>query len=386
MIPPIAIQFGAGNIGRGFLAQLFHESGFDILFVDVAQPMLDAINTRGAYTIHIVGDQAEEIPIDHIRAIHSREVERVAQEIASAEIVCTAVGANVLPYLAPAIAQGLQIRHTQSGSPLHILLCENLHDASTLLRNHVAALLPETEREAILSKTGFVQAVVSRMVPVQTEEDRAKDILGIRVEAYKRLPIDANALVGEFPSIKGVEPVSNFLAYVERKLYTHNCAHAVLGYLGHAKGYYYGYEALKDAEIRRILEQVMRETGEALIRRHGFDPETHQTHVKDLLHRFENRSLGDTCLRLARDPLRKLAKEDRLIGSATLCMEEEVEPEGLIIAIVQALRHNDPSDPSTCTLQTKISTLGIEAVLSDVCGLTQQDPLFHKILSHWRTT
>ena len=32
-------------------------------------------------------------------------------------------------------------------------------------------------------------------------------------------------------------------AYVERKLYTHNCAHAVLGYLGHIAGITYGYEA-----------------------------------------------------------------------------------------------------------------------------------------------
>ena len=58
--------------------------------------------------------------------------------------------------------------------------------------------------------TGFVQAVVSRMVPVQTEEDRAEDLLAIRVEAYKRLPMDAKAVVGTLPPIVGVEPTNRF--------------------------------------------------------------------------------------------------------------------------------------------------------------------------------
>ncbi len=386
MKTPTAIQFGAGNIGRGFLAQLFHESGFEVVFADVAEPLLQAINNRGEYTIQIVGDNAEDVPINTIRAIHSRDVDAIASELASSQIVCTAVGANVLPHLAPAIAQGLILRHRQNSQPINILLCENLHDAASLLRTHVSKHLPEAERDTILLKTGFVQAVVSRMVPAQTEAEKAKDILGVRVEAYKRLPIDANAIVGDFPKIAGVEPVSNFLAYVERKLYTHNCAHAILGYLGHSKGYNFGYEALQDEEIRALLTDVLRETGEALLRKHHFDPETHQNHVLDLLHRFENRSLGDTCLRLARDPIRKLAIDDRLVGSARLCELEGIEPTALVIAIVTALRHDDPSDPSTLKLQATLAEHGIERVLTELCGLPSQEPLHQKILNRWRQT
>jgi len=378
-----AVLFGAGNIGRGFLAQLFYESGFEVIFVDVADAVVDLLNTRGEYSIHIVGEGAEEVLIRGVRAVNGKRVALVAEEIANAAVLCTAVGANALPYIAPALAEGLLLRHKTNGSPVNILLCENLHDASTFLRNHVAKHLPEESREAILAKTGFVQAVVSRMVPVQTEADRAQDPLAISVEAYKRLPIDANALVGALPEIVGVVAVPNFLAYVERKLYTHNCAHAVLGYVGHAKGYQYGYEALQDPAILALLTAVMQETGAALIRKHGFDPAQHQAHIADLLKRFENRALGDTCLRLARDPLRKLAPEDRLVGAARLCESQGVSPAATAQAIAYALHHNDPTDPATVRLQERIANEGLESALQEVCGILSGEGLYGLVTRYY---
>src|SRR5690348_16032197 len=103
------------------------------------------------------------------------------------------------------------------------------------------------------------------MVPLQTAEERSQDPLRIRVEAYKRLPVDAAAVVGSLPSIVGVEPTPNFLAHVERKLYTHNCAHAMLGYLGHRAGFTFGYEALAAPEIYAQIRSALAETGQALI-------------------------------------------------------------------------------------------------------------------------
>jgi len=44
---PTAIVFGAGNVGRGFLGQLFTESGYQVVFVDIDEPLLQALNARG---------------------------------------------------------------------------------------------------------------------------------------------------------------------------------------------------------------------------------------------------------------------------------------------------------------------------------------------------
>ena len=370
-----AVQFGAGNIGRGFLAQLFTESGLEVVFVDVATPVVEALNTRRGYLLHIVGDAPETVAIHNVRAVHGADSERVAQEIARAAIVCTAVGAGALPYIAPNLALGLLARHRAGGDAVNILLCENLHNASQVLRELVADRLPEEMRQEILAKTGFVQAVVSRMVPVQTEEERADDLLAVRAEAYKRLPVDAHAVVGTLPSVTGVEVTPMFAALVDRKLYTHNCAHAVLGYLGYVAGCRYGYEALADMRIAALLRAVLAETSEALERRHGFSRAEQSAHVEDLLKRFQNRALGDTCRRLARDPRRKLAPDDRLVGAARLCEAEQVEPRALAWAIVAALRYDDPEDPSAPSIQAIIRERGRDAAVEEVCGIAPAEPL-----------
>jgi len=374
-----AVQFGAGNIGRGFLAQLFRESRLEVLFVDVSRQIIDAINFRGVYTINIVGDDARQIRIDQIRGLYSSDVGGVADAIASPNtlIVCTAVGASALPQIAPAIAAGLEKRHRARAAPLNVLLCENLHNAAEVLRNAVGMLLPASERDSIISETGFVQTVVSRMVPLQTDADRAIDPLGVRVEAYKRLPVDADAWVGEtqVSHITGLEAVSPFEAYVERKLFTHNCAHAVLGYLGFAAGHEYGYQALHDSRIEPLLRAVLDETGRALVSKYGFDPVGHGNHVADLLHRFDNRDLGDTCRRLARDPLRKLAPGDRIVGAARCCESQHISPVALSWAIAAALRYDDEGDPSAIQLQQQLHLVGREATLKRVCGILPNEQI-----------
>ena len=283
-------------------------------------------------------------------------------------------------------ARGLLARYRVGRAPVNILLCENLHDAAARLRELVAALLPPEDCADILRRTGFVQAVVSRMVPVQTEAERAEDILAVRAEAYKRLPVDGRAVVGSLPEIAGIEPTHRFDALVERKLYTHNCAHAVLGYLGCMAGHTYGYEALADIRIASLLRAVLAETSEALIRKHGFSREEQDGHVEELLARFRNQALGDTCRRLAKDPLRKLAPGDRLTGAARLCESQGVEPRALAWAIVAALRHEDEDDPSACEMQRILREAARDGAIQQICGIDPAEPLAALVREAFETT
>ncbi|HEY3341828.1 MAG TPA: 2-dehydropantoate 2-reductase N-terminal domain-containing protein, partial [Anaerolineae bacterium] len=117
-----AVIFGAGNIGRGFIGQLYSESGYRVTFVDVDQPLLDAINRRGQYNIRLVtNDRTEEVSVGPARAINANDTEAVAEIVSQAEIGATAVGANVLKFVAPNIAKGI-VRRAQTGNtaPLHL--------------------------------------------------------------------------------------------------------------------------------------------------------------------------------------------------------------------------------------------------------------------------
>ena len=381
MDKPLAIQFGAGNIGRGFTGQLFFESGMQTVFIDAVPALVDALNAEQTYTVHIVGEQPESIPVADVRALLASDTSGIEQAFVHASIACTAVGVNILPRLGAPVAAGLAARWRAGvRTPLNILICENQMDAHVLLRNAVIEALPAELRDHIDMHTGFALCVVSRMVPVVTDEQRRIDPLGVRVEAYKRLPVSARALKPPVPAIVGLEPVANFQGHEERKLFVHNAAHALLGYLGWPRGHEYVWQAVADTNLRQALDAAMAEVNAVLVKRHGFDPADQQHYYEDLLQRFSNRELGDTVARVARDPMRKLRRNDRLVGAAELVQDMGGDAVPVCRAIAAAFRYNHPDDPSARELQKIRQQGGAAAVLEQVCGLPADHPLHQTVL------
>jgi mannitol-1-phosphate 5-dehydrogenase len=106
-----AIHFGAGNIGRGFVGLLLHEAGYEVVFADVNAPLIKALQQAPSYTVHEAGEVPAAKVVDNFRAINSSTNEAdLVDEIATADAVTTAVGPNVLRFVAPVIAAGLARR------------------------------------------------------------------------------------------------------------------------------------------------------------------------------------------------------------------------------------------------------------------------------------
>ena len=49
----IAVHFGAGNIGRGFIGNLLYQSGFETCFVDVNSELVKLINEKKQYRVEL---------------------------------------------------------------------------------------------------------------------------------------------------------------------------------------------------------------------------------------------------------------------------------------------------------------------------------------------
>jgi mannitol-1-phosphate 5-dehydrogenase len=372
-----AVIFGAGNIGRGFIGQLYSESGYQVTFVDVDQPLLDAINRRGEYTIRLVtNERTEEVRVGPVRALHANNTDEVAALVSRAEIGATAVGANVLKFVAPNIAKGIARRASDGNTaPLHLVICENLKGAAAIVRGMVKDLLPAEHHAFMQAHVGFVDTVIARMVPPPTVEQRAQDPSLIVVEPYKELPVDRTGFIGQPLDIVGMTPYAPFSFFTERKLYVHNAGHAVLAYLGYQHGYEYGYEALADDEIYFQVRGAMEESALTLARKYYPPQGALRANIDDLLNRFENTSLGDTILRLGRDPIRKLGRTDRLVGAALNALAEGVTPHHLVTGIAAALKFNHPDDPLAAELQAKLHGYGLARTLSEVCELPAGEPL-----------
>jgi len=381
-----AVVFGAGNIGRGFLGQLFSESGYHITFVDIDQPLLDALNRRGAYTIRLVTNaRAEEVTVSPVRALHTSNLDEIAKVVSQAEIGATAVGAGVLKHIAPAVARGIEQR-AQGGKaePLNLIICENLKGAATIFRELVKAALSPAYHAFMDHNVGFVDTVIARMVPPLTPEMRAQDPSLVIVEPYKELPVDRNGFIGIPPEIVGMISYTPFSFFTERKLYIHNAGHAVLGYLGYLQGYEFGYEALADEDIYFQVRGAMEESALALHRKYHPPAGALLANVEDLLTRFENRALKDTILRLSRDPIRKLGRTDRLVGAALNALAEGVFPNHLLTGISAALTFDHPEDPTARKLQDQIHGYGVGRVLNEVCELPVGEPLFQLIIDRYQ--
>src|SRR5690606_20121394 len=104
-----AIQFGAGNIGRGFIGALLSRSGYQLLFADVNEQMIDALNATGRYTVHVTDLEPESFEVMPVGALHTTDPGLVGK-IADSDIITTAVGLGILPRIAPVIARGIEER------------------------------------------------------------------------------------------------------------------------------------------------------------------------------------------------------------------------------------------------------------------------------------
>jgi mannitol-1-phosphate 5-dehydrogenase len=372
-----AVIFGAGNIGRGFIGQLFSESGYVVTFVDIEPSLLDALNAHRAYTIQIVDNKGtRDVRVSPVRALHAKQVQDIANAISTAEVMATAVGARALPLIAPSIAAGVQQRAlSETETPLNCIVCENLKEAADTLRDMVEGLLFGADRVYLGAHVGFVDTVIGRMVPPLSPTMHAADPTLIRVEPYKELPVDRQGFVGPVPNIKTMQACDDFEVYTARKLYVHNCGHAVLAYLGHLQGYHYGYEALKDPEIDALLDAVWKESITGQVARYGIDAAWLRAHAVSLRHRFANRALGDTVFRLGRDPIRKLGAGDRLVGPARLAEAAGLQPHALARTIAAALCFDPLEDPIATELQRRLALDGIHTTLADVCQIEPDEPL-----------
>jgi mannitol-1-phosphate 5-dehydrogenase len=376
-----AVMYGAGNIGRGFIGQLFSQSGYEVTFIDVNRNIVNQLNCDGEYPVGVLsGTGCRETVVTNVRGIDGADIDRVAGAIAEADIMATAVGVNVLPKIAKPIAEGLK-RRWQSGRMdcFNIIICENLLNADHYLSELIKKELDMVQTGYFNELIGLVEASVGRMVPVITPEMQKGNILRICAEEYCELPVDKSGFKGEIPQIENLRPASPFAYFIQRKLFIHNMGHALTAYLGEIKGYQYIWEAIEDPFIKLAVLKAMQDSAIALSREHGVKLEIILDHVDDLIYRFGNRQLGDTIKRVGNDVKRKLSPNDRLVGAANLCLAHGINPVNICLGIAAAMKF-DPTVIHPDGVNDIINGESPETILENICGISRNSVLYNLIL------
>jgi len=370
------VIFGAGNIGRSFIGQLFSRSGYEVVFLDIDEEIVNALNERRRYRIEIKDIYSETIWVENIRAVHGKDAEKVAHEIATADVMATAVGPENLIHIYGNIARGLLKRYELNRRPIDIIICENVRNASKIFREGLSKHLPEDY--PLDSIVGLVETSIGKMVPIITEEQKRIDPLLIFAEAYNTLIVDKRGFKGEIPKVEGLEAKENMAAYVDRKFFIHNTGHAVTAYLGYITDpcMKYIWEALNNKNIRGAVEGAMWESGRALIAEYPreFNEENIKEHIDDLIRRFGNKALGDTIYRVGRDIPRKLSRNDRLIGALLLNAKHDIPAPYTTFGAAAATLFRGRDEKGELFENDRIFAEGIyphgiDFILKEVCGL-----------------
>ena len=363
-----AVHFGAGNIGRGFVAQFLHASGYEVVFADVSEELIGALQAQPSYQVIEVGEGAVTRVVDGYRAINSKSHEAdVIAEIAAADVVTTAVGARILQFVAPVIAKGLAQR--TNPNPLIVIACENAIGGTDMLAAEVA-------KHGSTDNAIFANCAIDRIVPEQHGG------LDVTIESFFEWVVDRTPFASTgTPDIYGVTWVDDLGPFIERKLFTVNTAHAAAAYHGTDRGWVSIREALATPELQAEIRAVLAETKELLVAKHGFDPAEQQAYIEKTLKRISNPFLPDTCERVGRGPLRKLSRHERFIGPAAQLAERGLEVWNLLNAVGAALRFDSEQDAESVELQALLDGGASAASLAEtITGLEPSHPLFPHVV------
>ena len=361
-------MYGAGNIGRGFIGQLFSGAGYSVGFVDINKEVIGRLNQDKEYPVDVVSNSGmEEIIVKNAYGIDGTDIELVSEEIASADIMATAIGVNVLKFIAKPIALGLKKRFERGAKPFNIIICENLIGADQFLKGLIKEQLPEYA-DKIDSEIGFVEASIGRMVPVLPEEKKQGNPLRVYVEPYNILPVDKDAFKGEIPDMEKLYPFAPFNLFIQRKLFMHNMSHATCAYLGYLRDYEYIYEAIADFDIKYVAYRALTQSALAVSKENGVEIDSLLAHAENLLYRFTNKALADTVARVGKDTKRKLSSNDRLIGAINLCDKHNLSCEYLCIGVAAGMAFDPEGDDSSKEICAFAKENGAKETLKKYCN------------------
>lgn len=373
-----AVQFGAGNIGRGFIAEFLHDASYEVVFVDVIDNVISALKNSPSYEVSEVSEDTEtKKTITNYRAINSKTHEAdVIQEISTADVVTCAVGPNVLKLIAPVIAKGIDLR--TSLKPVAVIACENAIGATDTLHGFIRENTSADRVETLSQRAQFANAAIDRIVPNQPPDNG----LNVRIEKFYEWVVEKGPFghIGH-PDINAIHWVDNLEPYIERKLFTVNTGHATTAYYGYAAGKKMIAEALADEDIRSTVRNVLKETASLIISKHGIKPDEQMDYVNTIIKRFSNPYLEDSIERVGRAPMRKVSRKERFIGPAAQLAERGEKCDALLGALEKALRFQNVSgDDESVELCKVLKGLPAATATSKLTGLVEGDPLFHPVV------
>ena len=371
----------------------------EIVGVTGDQMLRDAVNAFGKFSVRY-GKHAFDQTIDHVRLIHMADEDGIVAMYCDSLIVGLALPEQAIRRQAPVIARGLLRRYEQGRGDLTIVVVLNKVGGASYVRRHVEAALLEItnhfECAKVLAATHFSETVVSRIVTRLGRESLQRQ-LRIKCELFEKnlaavhsaqrsalpdpgdeptLDLDqhqhqqvsllrnasapARALSqlhlilfnsepdmllyaqGGGPVLRNLRQVKTVadiaqIQTIKNRLW--NGTHAIVAWYSSLLGYSTIGRGMGDERVMALVRQLIEnEIQPALL----LESPGLEAIIKMMMRPFIERcrsSFKDPCKRVGRDPLRKLRRRERILGSIALARKHGIPTPGLEFAIALAIRY-----------------------------------------------
>lgn len=354
-----AVHFGAGSIGRGFIGQVLHESGYEILFVDPDEKIVSQINRNQKYEIELIDQMKTKIFIDKVSAVNSiTDENRIIKELVDADIITTSVGVSNLKKIAPILTEALLKRNR----PINVLANENYINASDLLKKEIIQNLTPDRLNQIKKNVHFVNTAIDRLSLTLNE---GEELIAV-VEPYYEWVIDQSELSEVGFYMKNVTLVSNLMPFIQRKLFLVNASHAAFAYLGYLFNYETVQEAALDIRIMNLVKLFLNENKCYFVHQYKMDEEALDIFIEQVILRQTNPLMSDSVSRVGGSPLRKLGLYDRIVGPVLSLEKLGLRNITGIKIISSALLFYNSQDQESITLRAMITEKGIHQTIQEV--------------------
>ena len=361
--------FGFGAIQAGLFLYEAYRSGHFSRFVvsEVVPEIVEAVRrARGRYRVNIAADAGVDVHevcgIEILNPTVREDRQILIEAVAEAEEIATALpsvnyyGLGKVGSVIEILTEGLKTRFRRHDDRRSIIYTAENHNraAEILEKSLIQRLGDRATAGEIRGHVQCLNTVIGKMSGVVRDEDqitgqgleRMTEKAGqcFLVEIFNRIMISRIQWQDFQRGITVFEEKDDLLPFEEAKLYGHNATHALMGYLAHQKGYSVMADIRNDTQLFDLARNAfIKESGKALCQRHKgvdflFTEQGYRAYADDLLKRMTNPHLRDAVKRVVRDPRRKLAWDDRLIGTMRVALEQGVVPRRYAMGARAALR------------------------------------------------
>ena len=350
------LVFGAGAIGRGYVPWILPADSHRIDYVEKSPRICEDLRNSGSFVTYMTeGGQYIEKRVA-INTIYSNK-DITNRIVDTYDYVVTCVGPR----------QFLELTDLFLNTSAPVVCFENDRDLVGKMklatgRNNIYFGIPDV----ISSNTAGDSHLEHEPFSLITESGPCF------VEA------GAQSLGGHIQYVPEREIVKQWTA----KLYIHNTPHCIAAYLGSLVESKFLHEAMKNPAINAIVRGAANEMKETCVKKLGIDDDFSNYYLEKEIARFENELLFDPISRIAREPFRKLALDNRLIGAAALAIGAGVPVDNIVTGIIAAFHYDNPEDADH-HIKTLLNSLSTEDFLQIAIGLHSDDVIYDVIIGHW---